>query len=771
MFNFFFRPSQSPRSIAALEIASERLRTLEITEEGGVVREARGETIDGFEQTALPFSVERIAKAAWQSVKRGEFVIALHPELSPLCLVSVRVALKGKQERIEQAEERELIQRVLQEAGSAALALEASRTGLHETDLVVVHETIQEYLIDGYSVERLSGFSGIVLECRVACCVISRSVFRTLRTLENALKERKIPTRAGFEGVLYMEHAKSAKKTGMVLFLGYAATHLSVFRDGAMTEYRAVSWGVRELFTPFDEVFGMKERTARELLSRYEKGVISEALRKKTKELVLSRLSQFATLIQEAIADVPSHARLPVEIIGECAGIAELQECLKVHKIHVRTPKDARMPKNARVASDPAFTLLSMSALNARHKILDLTPKKEMVPLSVPADSSGVPAREKEPLWRRVAAILSLGVIAGLLTGAALWHFVFATASVTLIPKTRSVATNVLLSADRHRSTVNAEDRSIPALLLEEKKEAVRVFPATGKREKETYAEGVIRVFNTQGTKSQILVANTRFIAANGKLFKTTARVTVPPGSLDVRVKAAETGEAYNIEPTTFSLPGLAGTSLYTAVYGKSLQPMAGGAKTTVVVVTESDIADAQLLLKDNLAKQAKEAIAGSLEEGYVWLPEFTATSVIESKPLVKAGAELSQFNVSSGVRVQALVFRQQDAEAVLKNALSLLLSGEEKLEESSIKVGLKGERFRESTDAGDVAGTVEGTASRTVDMEYLLSRLRGASRKESDSLLRAYGPLESFSVTVSPFWRRTLPSHPSRIQIASRLP
>lgn len=771
MFNFLFHSSKTPRRITALEIANERLRTLEIELDKETVARANGEVIGGLEQAALPFSVERIAKAVWQSVERGEFVVAVHPELSPLCLVSVQIALQGKQRRVDEREEQVLTARVLNEAGAGASAMEVSRTGLHETDLVVVYADIQERQIDGYAVDRLSGFSGDTLSCKVACCVVSRSLFRTLCTLQRALKERDIPVRAGFEEVVFLEHARRANKSGIVVFLGYAVTHLAVFREGKIRESIPILWGVRELFAPFDETFGMKEHTARELLLRYEKGTISEALRKKTRELVLSHLSQFATLVTEAIANTPSHSHLPVELIGECAGLSELQECLKVRKTHVLLPKNARMPKSARISSDSAFTLLSMSALNARHKILDLTPKKEAAPSLASAQSSDTQQERDRSLGGRVVKILSVGLIAGLLTGAMLWHFVFATASVTLIPQTRSVSANILFAADSHHATVNVEDRAIPALVLTEKKEAVRVFPATGKREKETYAEGAIRVFNTQAAKSQILVANTRFIAANGKLFKTTARVTVPPGFIDVRVKAAEAGETYNIEPTTFSLPGLAGTSLYTAVYGKSSQPMTGGAKTAVTVVTESDIASAQLALKDNLAKQAKEALGNSVGEGYVWLPDFTATSVMESKPLVKAGSELEQFNISSSVRVAALVFRQQDAEALLKDVLSRLLSQEERLEESSVKVYLKGERFRENADAGDIAGTVEGTGVRAIDEEAVKAQLVGVSKKAATALLKAYAPLKDFQIKVAPFWRQSLPANTSRVTLSVRVP
>lgn len=768
MFNFFFHSFPKSRVIIALEIANERLRTLEIEEEKGVVRGGKGEAIEGFEQSALPFSVERIAKAVLQSVGSGECVIAVHPELAPLCLVSVRIALEGKETRISARDERELTARAYQEADSAARSLEAERTGLRAADLMVAEAVLQERLIDGYPVDRFLGFSGDVLECTVACCVTNRAMETTLASLFRVFKERGTRVRFGYEGMIYAERARNAKKSGIVLFIGYASSLALVFDKGYLKNALPIPWGTRELFLPFRDTFGMGEHTAKELIERYEKKVISEALRQKTGELMLPPLKRFATLVQETLLAIPSHSRLAVEILGECARIPELQECFHFRKTHVLTPKNAGVSRDARLASDPAFTLLSMSALNAHHKILDLTAKTAAVVSDTQADFSSPKKKTERSLTFRVLAILSAGAFLGLLTGGALWHIVFQRARVTIIPQTRNVTTQLVFSADQNQTEINIENNALPATVLVKEKEAVRVFPATGKKEKETYAEGVIRVFNTQANKNQILVANTRFIAANGKLFKTTERVTVPPGFLDVRVKAAEPGEAYDIEPTTFSLPGLAGTSLYTLIYGKSTQPMAGGSKTSVTVVTEGDIANAQLALNDNLTKQAKEMIRSLLSKEDVWLTEFTRVWVVESKPLVKAGAELEQFNISSKVRVSALVFNRQEAANLLKSALLGLLQSEEQLKESSVRVAFKGERFRENADAGDVAGTIEGTFVRIVDAEVLGQQLAGRSKNEAKAILGAHSALKEFRIELSPFWKRTLPARSSRIEIST---
>src|SRR3989344_3153429 len=159
--------------------------------------------------------------------------------------------------------------------------------------------------------------------------------------------------------------------------------------------------------------------------------------------------------------------------------------------------------------------------------------------------------------------------------------FVWGNANLQVRPENREVSISKTVNAVVNLVKIDQAGLRIPAFILEKQEEGTRLFSSTGKAQKGEYAKGKIKVFNA-GSAHQTLVASTRFISENGKLFRSETRITVPaaiqgsPGTYDVSGVAAEAGDAYNIGPSSFSLPGLAGSVVYTLVYGKSVEPMKG---------------------------------------------------------------------------------------------------------------------------------------------------------------------------------------------------
>ncbi len=106
--------------------------------------------------------------------------------------------------------------------------------------------------------------------------------------------------------------------------------------------------------------------------------------------------------------------------------------------------------------------------------------------------------------------------------------------------------------------SVGLEDELIIAEVFQLKEEETRIFSSSGKEKEEKKAQGTIKVYNNHSSSPQTLVANTRFISSDGKLFYSQERILVPgqrkegnrtlPGEATVEIKAAEAGQEYNIE-------------------------------------------------------------------------------------------------------------------------------------------------------------------------------------------------------------------------------
>jgi hypothetical protein len=167
-----------------------------------------------------------------------------------------------------------------------------------------------------------------------------------------------------------------------------------------------------------------------------------------------------------------------------------------------------------------------------------------------------------------------------LLVGAAAYFFIPPKAEITIWPSIEEISFEVT--------------REISGTLLREEEAFPQDFYLFGTEETETRAEGIIRVYN-EFHLEQSLVVGTRFwcLGEEAVEFKTKEMVTISSGShLDVEVIASLPGEELNIRPCkVFSVPGLAGSARYTAVYGESFAPMQGGESFTgVLVVKKSEL-------------------------------------------------------------------------------------------------------------------------------------------------------------------------------------
>ena len=167
-------------------------------------------------------------------------------------------------------------------------------------------------------------------------------------------------------------------------------------------------------------------------------------------------------------------------------------------------------------------------------------------------------AKQKRKLGLRGILILCVLFFAGILC-----YLFLPRSEIGIWPKTQTLNLMEKVEVSSEKSQVDFSKRVIPGRIIEINRELSQEFPASGKSLKEEKARGQIRVYNAYSTSSQTLITNTRFISADGKLFRSVERVTIPgaeydrgklvPGFLDIQIVAAEPGEDYNIGPSTFS--------------------------------------------------------------------------------------------------------------------------------------------------------------------------------------------------------------------------
>ncbi|HOW13117.1 MAG TPA: hypothetical protein PK121_02280 [Candidatus Pacearchaeota archaeon] len=345
---------------------------------------------------------------------------------------------------------------------------------------------------------------------------------------------------------------------------------------------------------------------------------------------------------------------------------------------------------------------------------------------------------------------------------------------IEISPKTEILSLKDTIVIDKNASQADFLTRVIPGKVFTDERSASSNFPATGKVQKEEKAKGIIRVYNNYSTSPQTLVATTRFVSADGKLFRSIKQVTIPgatyegnklvPGFLDIEVQAAEPGEDYNIGPSTFSIPGFAGTDKYTAFYGKSFQPMKGGLKGEVLKVSEEDINNAKETLLKKLKEESINYLKNNISQDYILLDETVKEEVIKESSSVEVNKEANSFDFELTIKTEGLAFKKSDLDNFVKNIISLNLLEGKKIQEETIskKFSLKSrENDRVMLDL-----EIKARVYPDFDVNEVKKALAGKSLYEINNLISEDSMFSKIEIKSIPFWRETIPNDINKIEI-----
>jgi hypothetical protein len=366
------------------------------------------------------------------------------------------------------------------------------------------------------------------------------------------------------------------------------------------------------------------------------------------------------------------------------------------------------------------------------------------------------PPRARFPYTILIGALIVIVASVGAL-------FYFSTAKVTVTPNSVTVAV-------QNSFTATQSGGALPFEVITAEKIASQSVKSTGTKNVTTSASGLITIYNTQ-SKPQTLVATTRFATASGLIYRIRSAVTVPagssagPGSVGARVYADKAGPEYNVEATSFTIPGFAGTPQATAVYAKSSTSMTGGASGPMPVVDPSTEASTKAALTTALAPDLEAAIKAQVPAGYVLLPGAATTSFEALAPTPSATGMVDYKEKGT---ITAIVFPNAAlAKAIATGVPDLSYQGEPLTVASTESLALASSDPI-SAGATSFAFTLSGTAplEYTIDSNRIAAAMSGKTRKAAEVALTNYPEVKSAIIVLRPFWRQSFPQDPSQITV-----
>ncbi len=364
--------------------------------------------------------------------------------------------------------------------------------------------------------------------------------------------------------------------------------------------------------------------------------------------------------------------------------------------------------------------------------------------------------RRSFPLGTAIVALVVVLVSVG-----ALFAFSGAEVKVTATENTSSVQGEFVAAQ-------GAGD--LPFEIITVEKIATVSAPSEGTETVNQSAQGTITIENQQDTPQQ-LIKNTRFETPDGLIFRIRDSVTVPasaggqPGRLDTTVYADATGDSYNIGPSTFTLPGLAGGATFTLVTARSAEAMKGGfsgPRPTVSAATREAKAGE---LRTKLAGEMDAALSEAVPEGFTLLKGASAT-IYEAQPDAAAAGnnvELSEKGIARGI-----IFPTEALARSIAFQVVGAYSGQPVTLTDASGLTLAPVGDLPQVGATEFAFSLSGSTNILwiVDPARISGAVAGKSRDQAKTLLAGFPEVEQAELVVRPFWNTSFPNDPEKVTV-----
>ena len=359
---------------------------------------------------------------------------------------------------------------------------------------------------------------------------------------------------------------------------------------------------------------------------------------------------------------------------------------------------------------------------------------------------------------------VTLGVVALVIALSVAALIYFSVAKVEITPTTVSAAVQASLTATKSSGT-------LPFEIITAQKIATQSVKGSGSKMVNSSASGMVTIYNSQ-TKSQKLIANTRFATASGLIFRTHTAVMIPggttakPGSVAVKVYADQAGSSFNVGPTSFTIPGFDGTPQASAVYARSSASITGGASGAVPVIDASLESQTRGALKTALSPDLLASIQAKVPSGYVLLRGAATTTYDELAPAPSSTTGMVE--VKEQGTVTAIIFPSGALAKTIASSISSIGYNGEQLTLTGTNGLLLVAESMPDADSQSFTFRIAGTAPLvyTVDPSRISAAIAGKTRSAAEVALTRYPEVKRAVIILRPFWRQTFPQDPASIKV-----
>lgn len=338
--------------------------------------------------------------------------------------------------------------------------------------------------------------------------------------------------------------------------------------------------------------------------------------------------------------------------------------------------------------------------------------------------------------------------------------FEVASSSVTIptSPVKSSLAANL--------TDQNDPRETISGVIKEISTSVVKTYPANGETFLGNEIVGRVNIINNYN-KDQALVATTRILSPNNKLYRIKKAVNVPAGGeVAVDIYADKPSAEMVSGITTFTIPGL-WAGLQDKIYAKNEAPFTFTQKIKKYV-NSSDLAYAAQDINTTLVAAAKTKVEAdtSLALGTDWLYISNDSAIITIN--AKTGDEQTEFTAEATGKIIAVSFPKNEVAKLAAAKLNLIIPDDKELTDfNAANIIYSLDSYDPVSHSATVKATFTGTMVLTSDSVVVNpAQLLNLTADQIGSYLKSQPEVSGYTLKFFPTFIKRAPSLVDRIKI-----
>lgn len=421
--------------------------------------------------------------------------------------------------------------------------------------------------------------------------------------------------------------------------------------------------------------------------------------------------------------------------------------------------KKSKRKTPRKTAKSPTETDKSLFKLKDNLNAKPVMPKAK---IKIGENPAGAKKVEASKIYRKIAfSFVSLTVI----LVAAVLYFGLAKVTLVIIPTQERITDSLNLEIiDKANSSIIGQGQ-IQGVVRQVPVELTRTFTASGKEVLGEEVSGKVTIINNY-MKNQPLVATTRLLSSDNKLFRLKNTVNVPAGGqVEAAVYADESSREMAIGPSRFIIPGL-WAGIQDKIYAQSLGPMKYSEKIKYII-KQSDIDSAVSELKQDLLANAKKEVILAYSEYDQSILQADNNSV-KLEALGRVGEEKEKFTIKMKTMVTAVAFKENDVYKQAEQKLVATLADDREIVELSrpeMIYNLGNSDLSQGTAMVNVNFAVKVTLKDSARI-IKKNNLAGMNVEQLKTYLNSLPEVAGYEIKFFPSFIRKMPNLVDRIEI-----